>query len=93
MSRSEHRSAYKKIHTPQTETPVLRDQKKRDGMSHPWFTAQAKRELLSIENDEDRVETILFLLQTADESAPIIHRSDVRSAQLLVEMGMHLMGE
>ena len=57
------------------------------------FTFQAKRALLSIQNGEERVETILFILQTAisDCVPAIIHSSDVRTAQLMVDLRLHLL--
>ena len=61
----------------------------------PQFTPQAKHALLSIENGDDRIETVLFLLQTAvyDCTPSVIHCVDVRSAQLMVEMRLHLLGD
>jgi hypothetical protein len=57
----------------------------------PPFTPGARRALLSIEDDADRVETMLFLLQTTvDRDAPI-HCTDVRSARLMVEMRLRLL--
>ena len=55
------------------------------------FTHTAKKALLAIEVNEERVDTILFLLQTAIyEEDPIIRYQDVRSAQLMLELGVHL---
>lgn len=57
------------------------------------FTTPAKQAILSIESSEERVETILFLLQTAIEDCapPIIRCADVRTAQLMIEMRLHLL--
>jgi hypothetical protein len=58
------------------------------------FTSEAKHALLAIESSEDRVETILFLLQTAINDRPspsVIRCSDVRSAQLMVELRIHML--
>jgi hypothetical protein len=61
------------------------------------FTPRAKHALLSMESSEDRVETILFLLQTAIEDEgnngvlPLIRCSDVRTAHLMMEMRLHLL--
>jgi hypothetical protein len=57
----------------------------------PLFTLRAKNAILSIGNSEDRVETILFLLQTAIADSAIIRCADVRSAHLMVEMRLHLL--
>jgi hypothetical protein len=58
----------------------------------PQFTELAKTAILSIDSGEERVETILLLLQTAsDEHSHIICIADVRSAHLMVEMRMHLL--
>ena len=57
----------------------------------PLFTLRAKNAILSIGNSEDRVETILFLLQTAIADSAIIRYADVRSAHLMVEMRLHLL--
>ena len=64
----------------------------------PVFTNRAKTALLEMDSGEDRVETILFLLQTsvaaAEGGGPIyVSAADVRAAQLMVEMQMHLLGE
>lgn len=42
---------------------------------------------------EDRIETILFLLQTAVEDCALIRYADVRAAQLMVGLKIHLLGE
>ena len=57
------------------------------------FTPQAKHAILSIESGEDRVETILFILQTAmdDCSMDVIQGSDIITAQLMVDMKLHLL--
>ena len=57
----------------------------------PHFTPRAKHAILSIDNSDDRVETILFLLQTAVADSCIIRCADVRSAYLMVEMRVHLL--
>jgi hypothetical protein len=64
----------------------------------PVFTNKAKSALLEMDSGEDRVETILFLLQTLvaadgdDMSTVYVSSADVREAQLMVEMRMHLVG-
>ena len=65
----------------------------------PVFTNKAKSALLKMDSGEDRVETILFLLQTSvaadgddDASTVYVSSADVRAAQLMVEMRMHLLG-
>jgi hypothetical protein len=57
----------------------------------PHFTPNAKHALLSIADVEDRVDTILFLLQTAVEDRVLIHCADVRCALLMVESRLHLL--
>ena len=57
----------------------------------PHFTSQAKHALLSIADAEDRVETILFLLQTAADDCAPIRCADVRGAFLMVESRLHLL--
>jgi hypothetical protein len=65
----------------------------------PVFTDRAKTALLAMDSGEDRVETILFPLQTsvgatAEGGGPVyVCAADVRAAQLMVEMQMHLLGE
>lgn len=63
-----------------------------------FFTDEAKRALLKIQTNEERVEVVLFLLQTAIADSPPFSSSailgeDVRSAQLMMELRMHLLGE
>ena len=60
--------------------------------SPPQFTDLAKTAILSIDSGEERVETILLLLQTAsDDNSQILCIADVRSAHMMVEMRMHLL--
>ena len=64
----------------------------------PVFTNRAKTALLELDSGEDRVEIILFLLRTsvaadAADGPVYVSAADVRSAQLMVEMRMHLLGE
>jgi hypothetical protein len=63
----------------------------RMSLAIPHFTPQAKHALLSIADDEDRIDTILFLLQTTVDDCAPIHCADVRSALLMVETRLHLL--
>lgn len=46
-----------------------------------------------MKSKEDRVETILFLLQTTQEADSVIKYADIRAAQLMVGLRIHLLGE
>ncbi len=59
----------------------------------PQFSVRAKHALRAMESKEERIETILFLLQTAGDepSEAVIRCADVRAAQLMVELRVHLL--
>ena len=61
--------------------------------SIPQFSFRAKNALRAMKSKEDRIETILFLLQTAVEDCTPIRYADVRAAQLMVGLRIHLLGE
>ena len=59
----------------------------------PQFSFRAKNALRAMKSKEDRVETILFLLQTTQEADSVIKYADIRAAQLMVGLRIHLLGE
>jgi hypothetical protein len=64
----------------------------------PQFSYRAKNALRAMESRDERIETILFLLQTSTASsssdaaggdANRIRYADVRAAQLMLELKVH----
>jgi hypothetical protein len=82
-SRIRHRSHHRNTSMPSASAHPV---------SHlPQFSYWAKCALGAMESKEQRVETILFLLQTAAEDRALIGYADVRAAQLMLELRVHLM--